>query len=140
MTAPNTLDALRELIAEQIHEVQRSMAIIPPWNLLGETSKDRTRAWADHFFMPLIEQHVRASEAAVTGLIEAAQSWHDFHHGSDCVQCDEICEALAKISALAAPSQSPIPPVRAVTDADVEMQKGMKQSYDKWASQSKEEK
>jgi hypothetical protein len=26
----------------------------------------------------------------------AAKSWHDFHHGSDTVQCDWICELIPK--------------------------------------------
>jgi hypothetical protein len=32
--------------------------------------------------------------AALLRLVSVARSWHDFHHGSTTVQCDEICEAL----------------------------------------------
>ena len=39
--------------------------------------------------------------AAVPNLLDAlrvitaaARSWHDFHHGSNCIDCDEICAAL----------------------------------------------
>jgi hypothetical protein len=35
--------------------------------------------------------------SAVRELIAAAQSWHQFHHGSDVVQCDDICKALGKL-------------------------------------------
>ena len=27
-------------------------------------------------------------------ITRAARSWHEFHHGSDSIQCDEICAAL----------------------------------------------
>ena len=34
---------------------------------------------------------------ALNELRDQAQSWHDFHHGSQHVQCDAICEALKKV-------------------------------------------
>jgi len=33
--------------------------------------------------------------AALQRFVTAAKSWHDFHHGSQTVQCDWICECLA---------------------------------------------
>ena len=34
--------------------------------------------------------------AALIDITEAAQSWHDFHHGTEDIQCDDICKALPK--------------------------------------------
>jgi negative regulator of sigma E activity len=42
------------------------------------------------------EQTAREQQllAALMPLYEAAQSWHNFHHGSDHIRCDAICKAL----------------------------------------------
>jgi hypothetical protein len=34
---------------------------------------------------------------ALRKIAKAARSWHDFHHGSNMIQCDEICEALPAV-------------------------------------------
>ena len=40
--------------------------------------------------------------ASLEAIYEQARSWHEFHHGSECVQCDGICEELPRMkSALA---------------------------------------
>lgn len=31
---------------------------------------------------------------ALQAFVAAAKSWHDFHHGSDTIQCDWLCECL----------------------------------------------
>jgi len=33
--------------------------------------------------------------AALRKFVTAAKSWHDFHHGSETVQCDWLCECIA---------------------------------------------
>ena len=37
--------------------------------------------------------------AALKGIAKPARSWHDFHCGSDCISCDEICAALPQAEA-----------------------------------------
>ena len=32
--------------------------------------------------------------AALRKFVTAAKSWHDFHHGSDTIQCDWLCECI----------------------------------------------
>lgn len=34
------------------------------------------------------------ARAALRIFVSRAKSWHDFHHGSDTIQCDALCEAI----------------------------------------------
>ncbi len=43
--------------------------------------------------------------SALRTITAAAQSWHDFHHGSNDIQCDAICEALPAARAALRPKE-----------------------------------
>jgi len=45
------------------------------------------------------KQELEAMRTALERITEAAKSWHEFHHGSDIVQCDEICACLPECEA-----------------------------------------
>lgn len=41
-----------------------------------------------------LQQRAAQLEAALQQFRSAAKSWHDFHHGSETVQCDQFCELI----------------------------------------------
>lgn len=56
---------------------------------------------------------------ALQRFVTAAKSWHDFHHGSQTVQCDWICECLPTgEKALAGVPEHPQAPIARVTISD----------------------
>lgn len=57
--------------------------------------------------------------AALQRFVTAAKSWHDFHHGSETVQCDWLCECIpAAERALGGIPEHPQAPIAKVTVKD----------------------
>lgn len=55
-----------------------------------------------------MEANIDRLRGALRVLLNAAQSWHDFHHGSKTIQCDAICEAIPRaLKALDGPPSEP---------------------------------
>jgi type IV secretory pathway ATPase VirB11/archaellum biosynthesis ATPase len=52
-------------------------------------------------------ERIEVLEEALRTITTAAQSWHDFHHGSRTIPCDEICEALPQARAALHPQSEP---------------------------------
>jgi uncharacterized protein (UPF0335 family) len=65
-----------------------------------EAVVSESTTWIDHVLK--LEAEKATLVEALDGIYKQAKSWHEFHHGSDFVQCDAICAEIPKMeSALA---------------------------------------
>lgn len=61
-----------------------------------ETDEPDAKPVASPKFAKEMERNIDRLRGALRVFVNAAQSWHEFHHGSETVQCDAICEAIPR--------------------------------------------
>lgn len=68
----------------------------------------RDAAWAER---SELSSRLSACEKSLRGFVDAAKSWHDFHHGSCNIACDWFCENIPAGEAALAGSvvEKPLP-------------------------------
>jgi hypothetical protein len=75
--------------------------------------------------LDIVREENAQLRAALQRFVTAAKSWHDFHHGSQTVQCDWICDCLPAgekaLSGVPEHAQAPIAAIRVGEDGTMEV-------------------